>query len=287
LVIFIVFSAIVGPHVVSSGLVQHDGFQLYGGAGKAMLFGVLALGLLVQRKGFAARIGRWHWANTLWLILSVAALVIAWAGINKLINDPHLVGWAVLANVSLVASIIFVAGGSFGPATLRLLAKTYRRELLIALGLTVAFYAFLNAVYGLWSILATIVLHMVNWLLNLVGVTASVLPGHSLVLDKFAVTINEYCSGIESIALFTALYALVGVLDWHRFNHRRFLLIFPVGLAALFGFNILRVFVLILAGYYINPTIAFSLFHTYAGMVFFILYSILFWAVSYRWLLAD
>jgi exosortase/archaeosortase family protein len=55
----------------------------------------------------------------------------------------------------------------------------------------------------------------------------------------------------------------------------------------LFGFNILRVFVLILGGYFINPHIAFSLFHTYAGMIFFIIYSALFWGVCYKYMLRN
>jgi exosortase/archaeosortase family protein len=114
-----------------------------------------------------------------------------------------------------------------------------------------------------------------------------ILPPRTLLFNKFGINIIEYCSGIESIALFTGLYALIGVLDWQRFNHKRVIYIFPIGLIILFLFNILRVFVLILGGYYINPSIAFSLFHTYAGMVFFILYSIIFWAVSYKSLLLD
>lgn len=286
LVLFVVFSGLIGSRVVSHGLIDHDGFQFYGGAGKALLFGAVALGLLIQRRGLV-QLKAWHWSNVVWLVLAVAAIAGAWVGVDHMIANAHGVGWPLLTHVCLWASLIFGAGGSFGPATLRLLARTYKRELLIALGLSVAFYGFLYAVYGLWGILATVVLHSVRWLLSAVGLAANVMPGRTLVLDKFAINIAEYCSGIESIALFTALYALVGVLDWKRFNHRRFLWIFPAGLIVLFLFNILRVFVLILGGYYINPQIAFSLFHTYAGMVFFILYSALFWAISYRWMLAD
>ena len=103
--------------------------------------------------------------------------------------------------------------------------------------------------------------------------------------DKFGITVAEFCSGIESIALFTALYAIVGLLDRHRLNIKRYLWIFPIALVLLFGLNIVRVYSLIMAGYYIDPEIAFSLFHTYAGMVFFILYSVVFWLVAYKYLL--
>jgi exosortase/archaeosortase family protein len=287
LAVCVLFSGIIGPRIISHGLGDKDGFQIYGGSGKALLFGALALLLLIQRKGLNIHLKRWHWVNSGWLILAILSVAGAWIGLNRLIAGVSGAAWPGLVHVCLLASIVFAAGAVFGPANLRLLARTYQRELLIAIGLSVAFYGFLYAVYGLWQVLAGIVLHSVQWLLNRVDLHSTLVPPRTLIFDKFGIEVAEFCSGIESIALFTALYVLVGVLDWQRFNHRRYLWLFPVGLLVLFGFNILRVFGLILGGYYINPQIAFSLFHTYAGMVFFILYSILFWAVSYRWMLAD
>jgi len=285
--VFVLLSGSIGPRIISHGLINKDGFQIYGGAGKALLFSVLALLLLVQRRGTALRLQPWRATNTIWLVLSGLVLATAWIGVDKLINGTSGLVWPLLVHVSLLASVVLAAGGTFGPANLRLLAHTYHRELFISLGLAVGFFFFLYAVYGLWKVLAAAVLHAVRWLLDLSGLSATILPPRTLLLSKFGIDVAQYCSGIESIALFTALYALIGVLDWRRFNHRRYLYIFPAALLILFGLNILRVFVLILAGYYINPQIAFSLFHTYAGMLFFILYSIVFWAISYRWLLAD
>jgi exosortase/archaeosortase family protein len=153
--------------------------------------------------------------------------------------------------------------------------------------LAILFYGLLAIVYSLWEVLASIVLHSVKWLLGLSGLHSIIIQPRILLLDKFGINIAQYCSGIESIALFSGLYILTGVLDWNKFNHRRFLYTFPVALFILFGLNIIRVYVLILAGYYINPQIAFSLFHTYAGMLFFIAYSLVFWAVSYKFMLAK
>jgi exosortase/archaeosortase family protein len=285
LAIFILFSGIIGPRIIGHRLVDKDGFQIYGGAGKSLLFGVLALLLLIQRGKANVPLKRWHWTNLVWLGLGILAIAGAWFGVDKLIAGDHSVIWPILIHACLLASIIFAAGTAFGPTNLRSLVRAYKRELLISLGLALAFYVFLYIIYGLWKFLAGIVLHSVQWLMNRVGPTSTLIPPRTLVFSKFGINIAEYCSGIESIALFTALYVLFGVLDWGRFNHRRYLWIFLPGLLILFGFNILRVFVLILGGYYINPQIAFSLFHTYAGMVFFIIYSILFWAVSYRWML--
>lgn len=283
--VFVLLSGIIGPHIISHGLVGRDGFQAYGGAGKALLFSLLALLLLIQRRKTLLKLHPWRLTNIMWLILSGVALSCAWIGVNKLIGGATSLIWPLLVHASLVASVILAAGGTFGPGNLRLLAKTYKRELLIAVGLAVGFFVFLYAVYGLWEVLATIVLHAVRWLLSLTGLTAAILPSRTLLLSKFGINIAQYCSGIESIALFSALYALVGVLDWHRLNTRKFLLALPPALLVLFALNILRVYLLILAGYYINPHIAFSLFHTYAGMLFFTIYAIIFWAISYKWML--
>jgi exosortase/archaeosortase family protein len=285
--VFVLLSGIMGPHIIGHGLVDRDGFQIYGGAGKALLFGLLALLLLIQRRPAVPKLQPWRVTNVTWLVLSGLALTSAWVGVDRLINGASSLVWPLLVHISLIASVVLAAGGTFGPGNLRLLAKTYRHELLIALGLAIGFFVFLYAVYGLWKVLAAIVLHSVRWLLNLTNINATILPPRTLLLNKFGIDVAQYCSGIESIALFTALYALIGVLDWRRFNHRRFLYIFPAALVVLFILNILRVFALILGGYYINPQIAFSLFHTYAGMLFFILYSLIFWAISYKWMLAE
>jgi exosortase/archaeosortase family protein len=287
LCLFVIISGAIGPHIISHGLVNKDGFQVYGGAGKALLFAAICLLILVQRKGPVAGLKPWRVGNLVWLVFMILSASVAWYSVNQLIDNSGSAGWAVLANICLIASVIFAAGASFGPSNLRLLFRAYKKELIITLGLAVAFYIFLTVVYGLWRVLATVVLHVVSWLLHLCGLSAVILPPRTLLLSKFGISIAEYCSGIESIALFTGLYVLIGVLDWNRLKHQKFLYIFPAALLILFALNILRVFALILAGYYINPHIAFSLFHTYAGMVFFIIYSAIFWAVSYKRLLTS
>jgi exosortase/archaeosortase family protein len=285
--LFIIFSGIIGPRIISHGLVSKDGFEIYGGAGKSLLFGVISLLLLIYRSDKKVELKAWKQADGIWLVLAVSAIFVAWVGVSKLIAGVHGADWPLLVNLCIVLSIILAGLGTFGLENLKKLIKTYKRELLISIGLGAIFYVFLLLAYSLWQILATIVLHSVDWLLKLVGISTTLLPGHTLELNKFSITIAQYCSGIESIALFTGLYGLIGVLDWERFNHKKLLVLFPAALIILFLLNILRVFVLILGGYYINPQIAFSLFHTYAGMLFFIVYSLIFWSVSYQWILTD
>jgi exosortase/archaeosortase family protein len=281
------FSGLLGPRIISGGLVNKYGFNIYGSLGKTLLFSILAFSVLAYRRLGEISVPKWQSHNIAWLVASAASFCYAWLGVSKLLSDVHGLYWPVLTNVMLIASVIFALGGSFGPATLRNLVSTYKRELELAGALAIGFYGFLYVVYGLWRVLSATVMYVTHWLLALTGLHSQVILPRTLLFDKFGIQIAQYCSGIESIALFTGLYVVFGLMDWRRFNHRRYLGIFPFALLILFGFNILRVAVLILAGYYINPHIAFSLFHTYAGMVFFILYSGIFWAITYKWMLRS
>ena len=285
LAIFIVFSGAMGSRIIGHGLVGKDGFQVYGGSGKALLFGLVCLAILIRRAGRPAEFKAWSALNLLWgpAILSMGA---AWYGVGRLITGDSL-GWAVIAHLGLIGGVAFTAAAIFGPSNLRALAGHYRREIVISVVLAAAFYGYLALVYGLWKVLAAAVLRSVSVLLRVSGIDVTLTPQHTLLLGTFGVDVAKYCAGIESIALFTALYLLVAVLDWKRFDHTKLLLLFPPALLILFGVNIARVYALLLAAYFINTEISLSLFHSYAGMVFFIIYSALFWRVSYGWLLVK
>ena len=283
--IFVLYSGLIGSRIISGGILYADHFAIYGGLGKSALFAIIAFMIMANKSGFDLKLKSWAPKQSIWLVLSIISYTAAWMAINHLLAGATSWYLIVLSQTLLITSLILAAIGVFGLANLKTLFVKYQRQLAYTLVLLVAFYGFLTLVYGLWQYLASAVLYSVKWLLDITGLVTIVVPPRSLLLTKFGINIAQYCSGIESIALFSGLYALIGTLDWHRFNPRKFLLAFPIALLILFALNILRVYVLILAGYYINPTIAFSLFHTYAGMVFFIIYSAIFWKVTYKWML--
>jgi exosortase/archaeosortase family protein len=286
LVCFIIASGIIGPKIISHGLVGKDGFQIYGSAGKALLFGSVAIVILIWRNRPLPKLNKWHRANAIWLITAAIAVFAEWEILDKIIEfkSPDL-ALQILAHAFIILAVISSLIFSFGSKNIRILGLKYRNELAIAAGLSFLFICFVNIVYDIWNLLASTVLTAVKDLLDLVGIHGAYVPPHTLVFTKFGINLIQACSGVDSIALFTALYVLFGVIDWRRFDHRKFISIFMPALILLVGVNVLRVFTLIMAGYYINPQIAFSLFHTYAGMLFFILYSIIFWAITYNWML--
>ncbi len=285
LCIFIGITGLAGPKIIASDIMFRDGFGHYGGIGKALIFGLIAFGLLVRHNKTEIKLQPWRPVLLGWFGASLLAFVIGWMSIDMLLAGEQTVAGLVGSHGGLIISLVLAVIGCVGLVDARLLLQNYKRELIWALGMTVFFYVFLLAVYSMWQPLATVVLFSVDALLNVSGLPAVILPPHTLMFDKFGITIAEFCSGVESIALFTSLYAVVGLLDWKRLNRKRYFIVFPFALLALFGFNILRVYGLIMAGYYIDADIAFSLFHTYAGMVFFIIYSAIFWVIAYKHLL--
>ncbi len=285
--LFVIISGVLGVHIISGGILFRDGFVFYGGIGKAAIFALIAFLLLTRHTVSSLELRAWRPIYLGWILVSLGACLLAWLSINALLAGERSLQIVMTAHGGIVFSIIFAAIGCIGLKNMQLLWQRYSHEIVGSIALAVCFYLFLTMVYALWQPLASIVLFAVNGLLNLTGLMATVVPPHTLVFDKFGITIAEYCSGIESIALFTGLYAIVGLLDWNRLHKARYLAVFTLALVILFGLNIVRVYSLIVAGYYINPDIAFSLFHTYAGMIFFILYSAVFWALMYKHLIIE
>lgn len=285
--LFVLISGLIGPRIIDSDLLYRDGFAIYGGLGKALLFGLLAFVLLVRHKGFSLTLERWRSSLLFWIGGAAVSYMAAWMGVGKLLADERTLPYLLIAHGGLIVSVILLAIGCFGLPDIKRLYAAYKRECGLAIIIAGLFYVFLIGVYALWKPLAAAVLYSAQWLLSVSGVQAEIHPPITLLLDKFGVTVAQSCSGIESIALFTGLYIIVGLLDWHKLHTARYIWMLPVALLLLFALNILRVYLLILAGYFINPEIAFSLFHTYAGMVFFIIYSVIFWAVAYKFLLRN
>jgi len=283
--LFVLISGIIGPRVISGGILFRDGFAMYGGIGKALLFGLIAFVLLARHNKTHSTLRSWRPALLGWIVAACAMLAFAWVAISNLLAGSRELHNLVIAHGGLIVGLLFAGIGCIGPKNIQLIWQRYKREITTSAALGIAFYLFLQIVYLLWQPLAVIVLMCVTAMLGASGLDAIVVPPNTLMFDKFGITVAEFCSGVESIALFTGLYAVVGLLDWNRLNRRRYFAIFPLALAALFLFNIVRVYGLIMAGYYVNAEIAFSLFHTYAGMVFFILYSAVFWSVCYKYMI--
>ena len=285
LLVSIVFSSLIGVRIISNHILYRYHFDVYGPLGKVCAFAALAFFLLIRDEDTSKSLQDWKRQNLFWTLGAFATFVVAWLCAGWLIKSDGNVWLAVVTHFLMVGSIVLVVVGVFGLKTIGIFATRYKRQLLYSVAAGAGFFVLLTAIYGSWTVMASSALHATKWLLSATGIHAEIMPPRTLLLSKFGITVEKTCSGIESLALFSGLYALVGVVDWQKLNLKRYFYVFPAALILLFGLNILRIYGLVLGGYFINPHIAFSLFHTYAGMLFFIIYSGIFWAIAYKWML--
>lgn len=92
-----------------------------------------------------------------------------------------------------------------------------------------------------------------------------------LILDtgRFAVQINGYCSGLEGMGLMLVFCCAWLVYFRHEYIFPRALSLIPLGLAAIFLFNVVRIAALVLIGHAGFPEVATYGFHSSAGWIAF------------------
>ena len=89
-------------------------------------------------------------------------------------------------------------------------------------------------------------------------------------LPGFVVAVASQCSGIEGLALITGFMVLYAILFRDTLRQSAFWgVLWPIALMASWGFNILRITVLILIGAYVSPELAVNGFHSFAGWLLF------------------
>jgi exosortase E/protease (VPEID-CTERM system) len=123
--------------------------------------------------------------------------------------------------------------------------------------------------HQLWPPLANGTLCIVQWLLTLVYPVVNHPNRFVIGTDAFSVFIAPRCSGYEGIGLIAVF--LIGFFSWFRKELRfpQSLLLFPLGIAAIWFANALRIAILIAIGTSVSPDIAVHGFHTQAGWLAF------------------
>ncbi len=100
--------------------------------------------------------------------------------------------------------------------------------------------------------------------------------------DTFRVSIDTACSGYEGIGLVVVFTAFVLSLFRADFRFPHALMLFPIGIAAIWSFNAIRIALLIGIGHELSPEIAVGGFHSQAGWISFVLVAVGLLAGAYR-----
>lgn len=287
LALFIVVSGIIGPPVIATKLLFKFYFFIYGNLGKMVLFSAITFILLTRDRLAKMRSFGWKKTNAIFILAGFLLLAPFYAAAQQLLRFNTFwdnVPLSLTAHAITILSPLLILVGVFGVEFCIYFVKQFKKEILICLAISIIFDIAIFQVWRLWPYLSAIVLHSVYGLFKLSFPVVYTFPPRTLLVQNFAVSIEESCSGIDSIFLFSTLYIMIAFLDWKVLNHKKLLLLFLPALIGLFFVNILRVYLLVLIGVVISPILALKLFHTYAGMLLFIIYFIVFWKLLYDWM---
>lgn len=287
LILFVIASGIIGPWVISTRLLYGFHFFIYGGLGRLVLFSAIAFILLTRKKLLKIKGFEYKKLNLIYLILAFLLIPIFFKTAKMLLGYSTFssnLPLSLLTHLIIVLIPIFIALSAFGLKFIKYLIKQFKKELLICLIISIIFYLAMFYVWQLWPIFSFLVLRIVHFLLTLSFPNVNIIPPRTLMVKGFAANIEQACSGIYSIFLFTALYILISCLDWEILNKKKVILMFFPATIGLFFVNCLRIYLLMLVGIFISPQLALKLFHTYASMILFVVYFGLFWRLFYKWM---
>jgi len=229
------------------------------------------------------RAGRW----IRWLLIHAMAIGALGVSFHHALSPPSgpgitvqwVLAWSALAAFALLGWIF-----AFAPArSWRRALRTKRFAVLISALVGVCVWIAGVLAQSMWRPLAAGTLLGTHWLLHKIYPDMRY-DSESSVLgtDRLLVEIAKECSGYEGIAL---IVGFVGIYLWLFRRELRFpraLLLLPIGMAAIWLLNIVRIAALIVIGTELSPEIAVGGFHSQAGWITFTLIALgLIW-ISHR-----
>lgn len=220
-------------------------------------------------------------------LLIAEILVAAYYGLRYLTNIFNInSGFSlqilqILVLIDLLLSAWFFSLSIFSYDYIKEFYSNFRTELAYTAGISVMLYNILIFFQNQWELFSGVVAWILYWTLSLFyPIVYHIGDTPILSIGDFAVSIGAPCSGIDSMLLFVAFFAALFALDYKRIRKGRYILFFILGFIGVYIVNILRLFLLMLAGIHISPRFAVGMFHTNAGWVLFLLYFL-----GYFWLI--
>ena len=107
----------------------------------------------------------------------------------------------------LIPSLLLI--GVFGRRFIKEFIKRFYKLLLLCLGISIIYDILIFQVWKLWPIFSDGVLKSVTFLTSLTTSNVQLIEPRILIVNKFAVSIEQACSGLDSLFLFMSLYFLI------------------------------------------------------------------------------
>ena len=222
-------------------------------------------------------------ASVLVNIALFAALLIATLGFSAVAAGAQHPPWIAFAGYCALLSVtglslLLVASPL---AFWRSLIRTMPARIVLAL-ISAAFIVLMGRLsLAGWGILSGTTLHVAHHILSLYE-TNVVLDADRRLLgaDGFNVLILNECSGYEGIGLVVSFLAVYCLFMRKRLRFPHALLLFPIGVVAVWLLNCVRIAVLVSIGAHASPIVALDGFHSQAGWLAFLTVAISTMALS-------
>lgn len=248
---------------------------------------VFFFGLYYRKRISKINHPRIHWLKSIIFLvlgeLMVAIYYLTRASTNFFSITGGLTLLAVQAAIlaSLAFAFIFFAIAVFDNNYLKKFIVEFKLPLIIAAIITVLLYFLLIFFQDQWLFFSSSVSNLLYHSLSLFYPVKQFFVDSTPILQisDFAVSIGAPCSGIDSMFLFTAFFAALFALDNKRIKKGTYIISFIIGLIGVYFVNVLRLFLLLIAGVEISPRFAIGLFHTNAGWIFFIIYFLCYYLI--------
>jgi exosortase/archaeosortase family protein len=282
--LFMAFSFIIGQKMVSSNLLTDFKLEIYGRMGYIILFTIAAFILLYRER--LLKLQKFKYEIKDGAILLVSFILLAgfyYLELNIEKITPTITN-ILLVHALFFSGFFFLLVGIYGIKFIYNFIKEFKKELLYFLIFAIITGSLMETIWKLWPYFSLTVLKITEFLLRLVSEDVRTVEPMIIIFKDFGAQIGEACSGIYSIFLFSSLYLFIIFLDWKKINKKRATLLFFPAVIGAFLVNVLRVFLLFIIGAYISKEIALGLYHSYIGMIFFLIYFAIFWVLAYRWM---
>lgn len=284
IVLFIAFSAVIGTKLYSNNLLEGWKLSIYGRIGYILLFSIAGFILVYRERLKKLEESKYSLKDFMLVCVSVALLIGFYLIESNIQNIPFNILNMILLHILGISIFIFLVPGIYGWKFVLTFIRKFRKELGYFAIFGIITYSLMNLIWSLWPYLSDIVLNVTYFLLKLVNSKVTLILPRTLIVNGFGAQIAEACSGIYSIFLFSALYLFAVFLDWKKLNKVKAGVMFIPAVLGAFFVNVLRVFLLMITGGYISREVALGMYHSYTGMIFFLVYFAIFWGLLYKWM---
>lgn len=237
-----------------------------------------ALGLDVNKRSFPMRVTIHLLAFSIFYVLSALLFTIP-----SLVDEDQralLAGpWLLMGSICVVTLAWALAPWSFWRSALH--KEWHAITLSLCTGAVAWVFGFIST--HLWQGLGDLTLTLVYQMLSLIFADVYIdFSQRILGVGDFLVAVAQQCSGYEGIGMITVFTTLYLYVFRSEFNFPKALWLFPIGIIAIWLFNLIRIVVLVSIGARISPEVAINGFHSQAGWLSFLAVSLGLLTLAYR-----